>query len=248
MTMKDNWNILAKLLDTPGSSEPPAEAKQESKPASTEPADSATSSESTKSAQTDAAPSTPAPTTASAPSKAGSILDALKAKIPPQILPGFGSSNAAARSGTDKKTSATESVPATQTVAAEVPESVATPRTHDDSAEASSEEPDGQSDDPSASEGASEGAGGWSDLVSELGIDEPPEPKQEAPRAPRARRTESAPKSATRGSSGSEQKKSAGFATGLGLDGAEPEQEEPQDTTPTEASSEDPLASASAFG
>ena len=92
--MKDNWNILAKLLDTPGADPPADENKQSKSDVSTEPAKSSIEAiPAGASEEHDTDKNAETKNVEPKASKSGSILDALKAKIPPQILPGFGSSN-----------------------------------------------------------------------------------------------------------------------------------------------------------
>ena len=108
MNMKDNWNILARLLDTPAASDPPVEEEKEPTAENAEPADSASPSDATQPNAATESDSADGPAAASAPEKTGSILDALKAKIPPQILPGFGSFSDGSTNSDEKETPASD--------------------------------------------------------------------------------------------------------------------------------------------
>ena len=142
--------------------DPPAEEKQQPKPATSTPAEQSPPPEAADSSVAESsaadAPARDAAAPTPAPSKAGSILDALKAKIPPQILPGFGSPNATASSVTDEDISPGESVAETQTESTETSNTPAESRTIAGSTGTTSEPADGQSD----AAAKSEASGGWS--------------------------------------------------------------------------------------
>ncbi len=244
-SMKDNWNILAKLLDTPGASDPPAdEDKQSKSDVSTEPAKSSIDAiPAGASEEHDADKNAETKNVEPKASKSGSILDALKAKIPPQILPGFGSSNdddAEPAKATDSLTAASDasgSEPVTEP-GNEVPNS--------DSESAPAE----GTDNTSADAEVEDNLGGWSDLASELGIEEVPEPQQAVAHEPQADRSDSEtkPKSKREKRSHS-RKKTTGFAKGLGFEDDEDQSDQIQAELDSEDESfDDPLASPSAFG
>ena len=221
----DNWNFLAKLLDTPGSADPPAEEQQET--------DSTTAKNDADSAagEDSPAPKAKQPTRESGKTR---LLDALKAKIPPNILPGFGTASSDQEEKPASPDPQLESVSKSTKAAASSVSAVE----------------DGPNKEPADStENASqENLGGWNDVASELGIEETVE--RDAPRPVQRNPSQLDQKSAATKKARPAKKKSSEFATGLGFD-TEEEQTEEEEAEPQLApdkSNTDPLASASAFG